>query len=77
MPTVSVSRKPDSLSENSVGTDALNAMARVPGARNLSIIDEGPSHAVISEDWVTGPERFLEFETLLGTFGLIRNTAGD
>lgn len=59
------------VSNNSLGTDALNAMAAVPGASDLEL--ESASDDEVEISYVrTSPEKFLMTEEHLGKYGLRR-----
>lgn len=59
------------VSNNSLGTDALNAMSAVPGAEDLEIEQESDDEVEISYVW-TSTEKFWTTEEHLAKFGLRR-----
>lgn len=69
--TLTVARAPDSLSRSSLGTDALNAISAITGAKQVDIDDETDASVVISYEW-TSKEKFWDTETHLAKYGLIR-----
>ena len=51
MPTARFVRHITSVSTNSIGTDALNSLGRIPGVSNLELVEESDDHAVINYAW--------------------------
>lgn len=43
-----------SLSSNTIGTDALNALLSIPGVSEPEVVEESEEHAVVSYTWVAG-----------------------
>jgi hypothetical protein len=58
-------------SDQSVGTDALNAMQSIPGVENPEIIRESDEEVELTYDWV-GDGKFWETGEYLKKFGLVR-----
>jgi hypothetical protein len=59
------------LSNNSLGTDALNAIAAIPGTTDLEIESESDNEVEISYVW-TSPDKFWTTEEHLAKYGLRR-----
>lgn len=59
------------VSNNSLGTDALNAVSSVPGAVDVEIEEESDDEVTLSYGWTTS-ERYLETAEHLEKFGLRR-----
>lgn len=59
------------VSNNSLGTDALNAISSVPGVVDLEIEEEVEDEVTLSYSW-TAAEKFQETAEHLGKFGLRR-----
>jgi hypothetical protein len=59
------------LSNQSIGTDALNAMNNIPGVKNPEIIKEADEEVKINYEWI-GDEKFWDTDTHLLKFGLKR-----
>lgn len=51
MPTAHFIRHAISLSPNTIGTDALNALARIAGITDPEIIEESDDHVIVSYKW--------------------------
>jgi hypothetical protein len=60
-----------SISNQSVGTDALNAMQSIPGVTNPQIVSESDEQVELTYDWV-GIGMFWETDEYLKKFGLAR-----
>lgn len=61
------------LSSNSIGTDALNALAAIPGVTNSEIIAESAQCAQIEYTWI-GSEAFDTIAEHLQVYGLRRTS---
>ena len=59
------------MSDQSIGTDALNAMSTMPGVKNPEIVSESENQATISYDWI-GKEPFMQADKHLLRYGLKR-----
>lgn len=59
------------LATNSIGTDGLNAISSIPGAKDVQIEKESEDQVVISYKW-TATEKFWETEEHLSEFNLRR-----
>ncbi len=59
------------LSDQSIGTDALNAMVSIPGVTNPEIVKESDEQVEVTYDWV-GEEKFWRIDEHLLKFGLAR-----
>jgi len=57
------------LSDQSIGTDALNALQSIPGVSNPNIVDESDERVELTYDWV-GEEKFWHTDEHLLKFGL-------
>lgn len=51
MPTAQFIRHITSLSANTIGTDALNALLRIAGVADPEIVEESDDHVIISYKW--------------------------
>lgn len=51
MPTARFVRHITSFSDNTIGTDALNALLRIPGVSNPEVIEESDVHVIIAYTW--------------------------
>lgn len=60
------------LSNNSIGTDGLNAILSIPGAADVQIESESEGRVEISYLW-TLPDKFWNTETHLSKFNLRRS----
>lgn len=56
-------------SDQSIGTDAFNAMRTMPGVKNPEIVNESESQVTVSYDWV-GKEKFWQAGEHLLRYGL-------
>ncbi|WP_442682807.1 hypothetical protein ACSBPQ_14620 [Stenotrophomonas sp. JC08] len=59
MPVAHFQRHITSLSTNTIGTDALNALLRIPGVSNPEVVEESENRVTISYTWdaqATPPE---------------------
>ena len=68
------------LSDQSIGTDALNAMQSIPGVKDPRIVSESEKRVEITYDW-GGKQKFWHTDEYLRKFGLEsadekRNTEG-
>jgi len=61
------------LSNNSISTDALNAINAIHGTENIEIIRESEKEVEISYEW-TKSEMFLEIEEHLSKYGVCRKS---
>lgn len=61
-----------SLSSNTIGTDALNALLSIPGVSEPEVVEESEEHAVVSYTWVAGAVANLDTEAHFRAFGLRR-----
>ena len=59
------------LSNNSVSTDAFNAISSIPGTKNVKILKEAENEAEISYEW-TKNKPFLDTEIYLSNFGVCK-----
>ncbi|WP_148896625.1 hypothetical protein [Geothermobacter ehrlichii] len=59
------------LSNQSIGTDALNALRRIPGIEDLEIISESEEKVEIRYTW-NGKGKFWETNDILLKHGLVR-----
>jgi hypothetical protein len=59
------------MSDQSIGTDALNAMSTIPGVANPEIVTESEDRVTLLYDWV-GKEEFWETGRHLLKHGLAR-----
>ncbi|MFC1891174.1 hypothetical protein ACFLZT_02160 [Thermodesulfobacteriota bacterium] len=59
------------LSDQSIGTDALNAMKSIPGVNNPQIINESDEQVELMYNWI-GDGKFWETGEYLMKFGLAR-----
>ncbi len=57
------------MSDQSIGTDAINAMSTMPGVKNPVIVSESESQVTVSFDWV-GSEPFMQAGQHLLRYGL-------
>lgn len=57
------------MSDQSIGTDAINAMSTMPGVKNPMIVSESESQATVSFDWV-GTVPFMQAGQHLLRYGL-------
>lgn len=57
------------LSDQSVGTDALNALSSIPGIDDLEIVDETDERVILTYTWV-GTSKFWKTDERLLQFGL-------
>lgn len=53
-----------------VGTDALNALASIPGVEDRVVIEESETEAVIQFQWSDEAEAFMRTSELLREYGL-------
>jgi len=58
------------MSGQSVGTDALNALAAISGVDNVELVRESEEQAELSYTW-HGDEKFWERDEHLAKFGLV------
>ena len=72
MPRIELRRCAASLSQNSIGTDALNALLTVPGIRAPTTIDESEDHVVIDYEWDATAAPVDDIAVRLAAFGLER-----
>lgn len=75
MPTIRFERHAISLSQNTIGTDGLNALLRIPGVSDPEVVEETEDYVVISYTWdpaATAPEGP---EGHFRSFGLQRTTS--
>lgn len=70
MPTAHFVRHATSLSTNTVGTDALNAMLRISGVSSPQIIEESDGHAVVTYEWDAQGSRPDDLDSHFRGFGL-------
>lgn len=66
-----IARAASFVSNNSLGTDALNAIAAIPGANNVEIDRESDHEVEISYEW-RSVDKFWETEEHLHKCGLRR-----
>jgi hypothetical protein len=59
------------LSNQSIGTDALNALVSIPGVENPEIVSESNEQVELTYSWV-GDGKFWETNEHLAKFGLAR-----
>lgn len=57
------------MSDQSIGTDAINAMSTMQGVKNPKIVSESESQVTVSFDWV-GTEPFMQAGQHLLRYGL-------
>jgi hypothetical protein len=58
-------------SNQSVGTDALNALLSIPGVENPEIISDSNDQVELTYSWI-GDDKFWETDEQLAKFGLAR-----
>lgn len=58
-------------SSNSLGTDALNAVATIPGATHVQMERESDHEVEVSYEWMS-PDKFWETEVHLAGYGVRR-----
>ena len=59
------------LSDQRIGTDAINALLSIPGVENPEIVSDSSEQVTLTYCWV-GDGRFSEAEEYLAKFGLAR-----
>lgn len=59
------------LSSQSIGTDALNALAAIPGVKDLEIVAESDGQVELSYSWC-GEDAFWGTDEQFAKFGLVR-----
>lgn len=72
MPTIYFKRLPQSLSNNTVGTDSLNALGIISGIHDAQIVEESEEHAIVSYKWDKQAEHFDQIDALAHKYGLRR-----
>lgn len=72
MPCITLERLSESLSNNTVGTDSLNALREIPGVTNAEVTEETENSAVVSYTWVAESDRYELIDELLRKYGLRR-----
>ena len=59
------------LSDQSIGTDAINALSKIAGVSDIEIISEAEDKALLSYTW-SGSDTFWETNEHLNKFGLTK-----
>lgn len=59
------------LSNNSVSTDAFNAISSIPGTKNVRILKEAENEAELSYEW-TNNEPFLDSGMYFSKYGVCK-----
>ena len=59
------------LSDQSIGTDAINALLGIKGVENPEIVDESNEQVELTYTW-SGDDKFWETSQHLERFGLVR-----
>lgn len=70
MPSAHFVRHALSLSADTIGTDALNAMSRIRGVTDPQIVEESDDHVIVSYEWDAHVARPPDPESHFREFGL-------
>lgn len=70
MPTAHFIRHVTSLSTNTIGTDALNALLRITGVTDPEVVEESDTHVIISYKWGSNAVPPDDPESHFRVFGL-------
>jgi len=70
MPIAHFQRHITSLSTNTLGTDALNALLRIPGVSDPEVLEESEDQVAISYEWDAQAQTPEDLASHFRTFGV-------